>query len=449
MEVRAVAGRQPAYRTSFFEIYFVYAIIFSTGAFYFQLTGIDPSTVEPGDPLSPLARINSLFIYVSILAVSLIYWRRIQSVIVSSWPLFVFPALALVSCLWALDPMATLRRSIGLLVNLITIAALVAILPPLRVVRVYVIALGVAMLCSVLWVTLLPSYGTHMASDWIEPKHAGLWRGIYTHKNTLGNLSAIALVMFAFFGKAVIRSRVVRVVALLAAVACLVGSRSGTGFVTAGLMTGVVLFFRSLARMNKTTRMFFGGISLLLITLLTFVAIPLMYFILEALGKSPDLTGRLPLWFALIVWSQERPWLGFGYSTGFELELMPRVLEYIQARLPNAHNGYLETFISFGYVGLAALVVLLASFLIRIIKSLVSSLPEERIMLPFITCLFFNALFSNITESLFFAQNDFFNMSFALAYILLSSLLRTAAQSRARTVRPLILHNRATGERWA
>ena len=83
--------------------------------------------------------------------------------------------------------------------------------------------------------------GPHQPTDWIEPIHAGLWRGIYPHKNTLGSMCSVALVILLFFGKTVSRSRIFRLSAIAAAAACLVGAKSGTGIVLAVIMGIVIL----------------------------------------------------------------------------------------------------------------------------------------------------------------------------------------------------------------
>src|SRR5690606_12860599 len=114
-------------------------------------------------------------------------------------------------------------------------------------------------------------------------------------KNTLGSISGLALVILIFFGRSVIGSRPFHIAAILAAAACLVGSQSGAGFVTLGLMTCVVLFFRALTRMRQSSRILFGSLTLLIGPILVLLSLPLISIILESLGKSPDLTGRLPL----------------------------------------------------------------------------------------------------------------------------------------------------------
>ena len=97
--------------------------------------------------------------------------------------------------------------------------------------------------------------------------------------------------------------------------------------------------------------------------------------------------------------------------------------------ISSAHNGYLETFISFGYLGVALLGLVIVSFIKKIANGLVLSRPDGQIVLPFVAGLFFIAIFGNLTESFFFTQNGFFNMSWALAYVLISSWVKAYSRS--------------------
>lgn len=429
MESRTSPGSPSIRNTRLYELFFTYVIIISTDAFLFQLSGIEPDMVAPREPVSILGRLNVILIYCSVIVLYFRNSQRVNAAIRSALPLFALAGLAFLSCLWAPDPAVTLRRSIALLFNFMTVVTMVALLPPIRVIRVLAVSLALCMIFSVLWVVLMPRYGMHNAADWVEPVHAGLWRGIYPHKNGLGNISCIALVTLLFCGKRVIRSLIFRALAISASIACLIGAHSSTGIVLAGIMFLVFFFFRRLELMTKPTRMFIGTSVLILGTILVFTSFPLMYIVLDALGKSTDLTGRLPIWSALFAWSSERPLMGYGYSTGFEYVMTPRLHEYMRLQIQSAHNGYLEIFISFGYVGLMALILYLGSFLIKIIKGLSLSGKDQNIALAYSASIFFNSIFGNITESSFMLQNNFFNMNAALAYILLATMLRAAAPS--------------------
>ncbi len=54
-----------------------------------------------------------------------------------------------------------------------------------------------------LGVFLLPQYAIHHATDFLEPEHAGNWRGVFPHKNDAG----ATMVLFIFIGFYVARMR--------------------------------------------------------------------------------------------------------------------------------------------------------------------------------------------------------------------------------------------------
>ncbi|MBA1157445.1 O-antigen ligase family protein [Microvirga mediterraneensis] len=421
-------------RQRFYELFLIYALVISTGAFLFHLTGTDPTVVASLEPASWLGRINQVFIYCVALSIYLMHWRSINAVARASLPLLAFPALALLSCLWAPDPSTTFRRALALFFNILIVMEIAALFSPARMVRMYILALSINVFCSLIWVFALPNYGVHTAADWVEPEHAGLWRGVFTHKNRLGYESSIALVLLLFAGRSVIQSTTFRFAAMAAAALCLIGSQSGTGIVMTCLMILVAAYSTFIARLDVNARYLFGGLGVLAVVLLLAIAIPIALMIIEALGKNTDLTGRIPLWTVLLTWASERPWLGYGYSSGFENAIMPRLREYMGVTLWHSHNGYLETFISFGYVGVFALIALLGSFARKMAMSL--RLPEAQVamLLPLSAAVLVSSILSNITEAQFFAQNTFFNLALSVAYVLLSSSLMGVTSRRGARV---------------
>ncbi len=66
--------------------------------------------------------------------------------------------------------------------------------------------------------------------------------------------------------------------------------------------------------------------------------------ILEAVGRTTTLTGRTPLWAAVVDAIKLRPWLGYGYAifwVGGNLDSL-NVIKIAGWNAPHAHNGYLE-----------------------------------------------------------------------------------------------------------
>lgn len=398
------------------EYFFVYSLLISTGGFVFILTGWDPTQPFSEEPASYLGRINTLAISFITFWIYLRNYRIVNAAMRASWPLFLFLLLAFLSCFWSDEFAVTFRRAYALAFSFLAGACLVALLPPARMLRALCLALAWAMLLSVAFSLFLPAYGLHQANETIAPVWAGHWRGIYTHKNTLGNTASFALLMFAIFAKNVIRSRVFRIATLGAVGACLFGAASSTGLLVALIMIATSIGFSMLLNVRRGTRALVLGGTSFLIVLGAVTAIPILSVVLELLGKEPDLTGRVPIWNTIMPWAMERPWLGFGFSN-FEQAILPRFFALTGERLVNAHNGYFETFISFGIVGLALLVFVLVSFVRNVVYLLRRQSPNERLVLPFAVAIFVGVLCSNVTESFFLAYSSIQGVIFAIAYI--------------------------------
>ena len=96
--------------------------------------------------------------------------------------------------------------------------------------------------------------------------------------------------------------------------------------------------------------------------------------VFQLLGRDATLTGRTDIWSALTDAIAARPWFGYGYGAFWGLESEPayRVRLATEWLVPTAHNGWLETALSIGLVGLAALVVSYGLFLVRAARLAVS-----------------------------------------------------------------------------
>ena len=75
----------------------------------------------------------------------------------------------------------------------------------------------------------------------------------------------------------------------------------------------------------------------------------------ESLGRGSDLTGRKALWTALLG-LHTNPIFGTGFES-FWLGERPERLEGLFYFIPNeAHNGYLETYLTLGLIGVFLLI---------------------------------------------------------------------------------------------
>ena len=78
---------------------------------------------------------------------------------------------------------------------------------------------------------------------------------------------------------------------------------------------------------------------------------------------TTNLTGRVPLWEALIEEVGERPWLGAGFSAYWGSLGILNSFQVQDLVAPSAHNGYLEELLNTGVVGLTILLAFCLSTL--------------------------------------------------------------------------------------
>lgn len=131
--------------------------------------------------------------------------------------------------------------------------------------------------------------------------------------------------------------------------------------------------------------------------------------VITMLGRSPDLTTRVPMWEELLAWVKN-PIVGYGWE-GFWLGVRREIL-IKKWSVWNAHNGYLETYLNLGLVGLFFLVGWILSGLRKVSRYLVSDYPAAMLRLCFIAVV----VLYNWTEVAFQGVNNMW-LVFILATI--------------------------------
>jgi O-antigen ligase len=118
--------------------------------------------------------------------------------------------------------------------------------------------------------------------------------------------------------------------------------------------------------------------------------------LVEAMGRDATLTGRTELWEQLGRMVVD-PVLGAGYESFWLGDRLEKLWSIYWWRPRQAHNGYLETFLNLGWIGLAILAALIARGYRNIAAAFRASHPTARLQLAFFTV----ALVYNVTEAAF------------------------------------------------
>jgi len=116
----------------------------------------------------------------------------------------------------------------------------------------------------------------------------------------------------------------------------------------------------------------------------------------ELLGRDPTLTGRTEIWKALLN-MDTNPLFGVGYQSFWLGSRLSAVWAVLKMPINEAHNGYLETYLNLGLLGLSLLVGLLIASYRMICRRLTVSLHFASLSLAFWTIL----VVYNMTERAF------------------------------------------------
>ncbi len=272
----------------------------------------------------------------------------------------VFLAFAVVSAAWSLDPTFTLRKSLYQALIVLTVFMSVLTAGDTRRVLSFIFGLMIVVLLA------------NLAAVATRPPSPIGHAGIYTHKNSLG--AAIALVFmftlyFLFSGR-----RAVRVVAFVAALACvflLLKSESKTAIGLAALapLCGVLLYL--LARwllVSPLVAILFG----LCMTVATYLLASRLFGfdtsdVLLFLFHDATFTGRTQIWAFVWDYIKERPILGYGYQGFWGIPNSPKFraeLPFI-ASMAHGHNGFLDTILTEGVVGFTLYLIVIGKVVRR------------------------------------------------------------------------------------
>jgi exopolysaccharide production protein ExoQ len=253
------------------------------------------------------------------------------------------------STLWSVGPVESLRHSLALVGTSLAGLYIGMRYEPKQQLKMFALVIGLGAIASLAAGLLFPGVG-------VTPD--GAWQGIYFPKNSLGRIMSLGALCFALLALSQRRNRVVRGGMFFLCCALLLLSRSATAVVVCLLMFALFPFRRIL---YLRTRPLIGAIVAggVVATAIVLWTVDHLDQILDTLGRTSSLTGRIPLWGIVIKEIAERPLQGYGFSafwTSWEGERVSDTVAWDVA-VPNAHNGFLEVWLGIGLIGLVILAI--------------------------------------------------------------------------------------------
>lgn len=302
---------------------------------------------------NPLARLLWYPIYCIVIVLALRIFPQLIRLAVFNPILILCVLLCGVSMLWSVDPALTMRRSVALLVSTLFGLTLAARYDWNQLIQRFAAAFAILAILSLFYSLLFPERGV------MQEIHVGAWRGLWVEKNYLGGQMSRGLILMM----------------------CAFAMQPSRGKLW--VPAGALCFFLVLMSTSKTA-LLISLISIILFILLRIfrrfpiLRVPLIWSIVAGIGgfvalmyaipdemfaligKDRTLTGRTDIWDALIISIKQKPLLGYGYGVYWDDPLGPSYYTRLMLEwgIPSAHNGWIETWLSVGALGVGGFAVL-------------------------------------------------------------------------------------------
>ncbi len=324
-------------------------------------------------------------------------------------PFWLLPlAMLFFSATQSLWPQGAVRAVLFAIVAMIAATGALTLPASVRDFRVALTVAALAVLgLSYAGVVLYPVAAIHHASGF-EPQHAGLWRGIYSHKNVAGPVMAMLL----FTGLYVLRSGDKLTGLLIGFLAGFFIYKTGskTTLALVPVVATIVIGGRILGgRFLPVAILALAMLTTGLLTLGSAVS-PQIDDILQTIMPGTTFSGRLDLWRFTFGQLQAHPWTGFGFESFWDTANVQRAelpfeLSWDPRGIVNSHSGYLDIAVWAGWPTLAAASIMLIVLPLKDYLTTQAGVENQRLADCFLMIVAF-ALLNSFLETYFFSRGN-------------------------------------------
>ena len=314
-------------------------------------------------------------LYAALLALALIVLARrfdqTRNLLLSNPLILAYFLYCLISIAWAYYPEVSLKRWIKAIGDLAMVLVIVTDEQPAEAIRRLVTRLAfLALPISVLYIKYFPEYGRQYSVDGLLTN-----TGVAANKNLLGLTTLVLSLVIVWNIRSLLpnknapnRGRRLFAQGTLLAFALVLFSWAGSSTCQAAFILGCVLMFAS---GRPAIRLRPGRIHVFCAAIILAASGTVLLggqsLVVESLGRDASMSGRTDIWPAVIS-AVPNPVFGAGFE-GFWLSPNIRIAqEQLLAKgffpplvetLSEAHNGYIETYLNLGWVGVCLIVAIL------------------------------------------------------------------------------------------
>lgn len=390
------------------QAYAYCAIAFFSGALHRPLSAISSS--DAGDSESPVIQIvGSLIILIAgvITGKQLILRPRTQAVYPTTIGLIlsIFCAWVLMSIVWSADPALSFRRGVAFVGTVLVSWTLATTIPRDELLRLLGRAAIVFIAVSAVLGATSYSYAFHQAGELGNPAHEGLMRGSFSHKNEFARIVALAMLLTIGVGQSSFGRIWPAAVALICGAAMLVlaGSAKVMIALPIAVLGGIMLLFCNTLLQRLAVLIFVGIPAGLLWWSGQFDSWITQLF--SELGRGDDMSGRDVMWAAAERGISDHLLMGQGYAAGWAAG--PQTERPGWVSVGHAHNGYLQTLLDIGLVGL----ILALAPLVYVLWDIILPRPNSSRIREYLSASFVTFfLIMNISGSYLINYNDIFTL---------------------------------------
>lgn len=318
-------------------------VLLSGAVFLLARFGAEKVDAVEGDPV---IRMVWALLYVAVLAAVLLRSSAVARVVPGTLALWVLIVVALASVAWATHPSVSMRKIVALLGSTLLGVYFGVRFRAEQQVRILGWAFALMVAASFVMALGFPAYGIN------HTFFEGAWQGAFLHKNELGRIMVVALMLFLVLAASLPqRTRWVAFAGVASSGLLVVLSQSKTALVV--LVCLVLAYSLIMALRRRLDSTLFVTVAIVVTVVVGGAVLGQAEAATAALGFDVTFSGRTALWAVLLDFISQKPWLGHGYGSFWLGRVGPSgtIMPTLKWDPGHAHNGVIDLALDLGIVG--------------------------------------------------------------------------------------------------